>query len=240
MNRFFRGYLIAMLLAIAATPAPATAEEPAHVTYVPPPPGTVVTNQLAYLTGEAMHSQWRAVLSRAQAGTWQGAPTYQWYLSMYAIDGDTYRLKYRSPGNGGPFERLTMSGDQVTSGMLLRDASIVGTAELMQPGVQQLIVQWSPVAADCGSNTIVVFSATTSGKVVPAVSLENACALTATIVPGSGSALDSLRLSGPYYGENSGTCCPTKQKASATLLYRNGAWIQTPKYYPIAVGKFNP
>jgi hypothetical protein len=33
-------------------------------------------------------------------------------------------------------------------------------------------------------------------------------------------------------------CCPTKAKATAVLSYRNGKWIETPKYYALYPGAF--
>lgn len=217
------------------------AEEPPHPTYSPAPPGTVVQSQVVYLTGEAMHSQWRAVVSKSIAGNNATTAFYHWYLSIYAIDGDgTYRLKYRSPQDGGPLAPVTRVAGGGEMWFPIEDVKIAGTPELMAHGVQTLVVQSHSMAADCGEGTVTVFTANAQGKVVPAVSLQNGCDLSAKVLTGKSGALDALQLSGPYYAPNAAMCCPTKPKATATLQYANGTWSQTPKYYQAFVGAFPP
>ncbi|MEO7201865.1 MAG: hypothetical protein ABI431_04010, partial [Candidatus Tumulicola sp.] len=97
----------AALLALAALLClPVTAEEPPHPTFSPSAPGSVVQSQVVYLAGQAMHSQWRAVISKRIAGKSSGTTFYQWYLSIYQIDDTTYHLRYQSPRDGGPLSKL--------------------------------------------------------------------------------------------------------------------------------------
>ncbi|MHB8141631.1 MAG: hypothetical protein ACYDHD_10370 [Vulcanimicrobiaceae bacterium] len=218
---------------------PASAGEPAHVTFAPVPPGTVVTSKVVYLAGEAMHSQWRAVLSKRRLGAAYGQTFYQWYLSIYAISGATYHLRYQSPRDGAPLDRVTKADGSPAMWLPVQDASIVGAAELMQPGVQQLVFQSHQTGADCGTANITIFTADgKTGKVVPAVSIENSCELNATIVHGKRG--DAVQLTGPYYSPSAALCCPTKPKATATLRYRNGAWVETPKYFTLHPRRFSP
>ncbi|MBV8490749.1 MAG: hypothetical protein JO199_09505 [Candidatus Eremiobacteraeota bacterium] len=235
-----RGLLAGIVLAAGARFLPAGAGEPANYTLSPGPPGTIVENQVVYLTGEAMHGQWRAVVSKKAVGHGGGNTFYQWYLSIYAIDDTTYRLKYRSPGNGGPLSKV----EQVSGGdkmwFPIGDLHIVGAAELVQPGVQQLVVESHEMAADCGGATVSIFSASPGGQIVPAAVATNGCRLKASIVHGTGNVLDTLQLTGPFYAPNAALCCPTKADATAKLSYANGAWVEAPKYYPLSIGKFAP
>ncbi|HEY1429459.1 MAG TPA: hypothetical protein VGF18_07790 [Candidatus Tumulicola sp.] len=216
---------------------PAPAEEPPHVTFSPAAPGSVVQSQVVYLAGQAMHSQWRAVVSKRVAGKGSGVTFYQWYLSIYQIDDTTYRLRYQSPRDGGPLDKV----DKASGGDMwypLQSAQIVGSAMLMQPAVEQLIVSSHQTGADCGSANISVMTVTPSGKVVPAVTLQNSCDLRATVSRGSGSTPDALILNGPYYNATAPNCCPTKAKAVAVLRYRNGRWTETPKYFSFYPNSF--
>lgn len=223
-------FLIAGLL-------PAAPEEPAHVTFSPAPPGSSVQSQLVYLNGEAMHSQWRAVASKKLVGAANGYSFYQWYLSIYAIDEATYRLKYQSPANGGPLARVT----QVHGAKMwfpMQELRIVGAAELMQPATQQLVVQSHETGADCGAATVSVLTSNAVGQVAPAVSVQNGCELSASIVHGANG--DTIALSGPYYGPNAALCCPIKPHASATLRYADGKWSVKPNYFQLYPGRFPP
>jgi hypothetical protein len=233
--------LLLPLLAFAFVFVPAGAEEPPHPTFSPPPPGTVVQSQLVYLAGEAMHSQWRAVASKKLVGSGNGTNFYQWYLSIYAIDNTTYRLKYQSPANGGPLSKVTQASGGAKMWFPVQTLHIAGVGEFMQAGVQQLVVQSHEMAADCGAAVVTVFATNSNGGVVPAVSVRNGCDLKATVAhSSSGSVRDSIVLSGPYYNATAPMCCPTKPKAAAVLSYRNGTWTETPKYFPFYPGKFPP
>ena len=221
--------------------APLGAEEPAHPAYIPVPPGTVAQNQLFYPAGEAMHGQWRAVASKQTIGQGNGTTFYQWYLSIYAIDGTTYRLKYQSPANGGPLSKVTQASGGAKMWFPVQALQIAGAGEFEKAGVQQLVVTAHEMAADCGSATVTVLASGANGVIVPAVSVRNGCALKATIAHAkTAGARDSIVLSGPYYNATAPMCCPTKSKAAAVLSYRNGKWTETPKYYPFYAGKFAP
>jgi hypothetical protein len=223
--------MTAALFALAASLClPAPAEEPTHVTFSPPAPGSVVQSQVVYLSGQAMHSQWRGTISKRVAGKGSGSTFYQWYLSVYQIDNTTYHLRYQSPRDGGPLSKVEKSsgGDMWYP---LQSVQIVGPAQLMQPAVEQLIVSSHETGADCGSANVSVLMATPAGKVVPAVTLQNPCDLTVTVSRGHGSVPDALILSGPYYNATAPNCCPTKPKAIAVLRYRNKKWTETPKYF---------
>lgn len=210
--------------------------------FIPPPPGAIVQNALVYLSGQAMHSQWRAVVSRKALGTSGDYTFYQWYLSLYRIDpaSGNYKLAYQAPS---AHAKLLDVVEKVDSSMWFpyQSLEIVGPAELMHRGVQELVVAFHQTGADCGSANITVLRY--DGKreaVVPAVSIQNGCDLSAKIVPGAGGALDTLTLSGPYYGPNAPMCCATKPKASATLRYRNGRWTEAPAYYTLYADKYSP
>jgi hypothetical protein len=234
--RLFEALLASSTFVIAGL-LPAAPEEPAHVTFSPPPPGSAVQSQLIYLSGEAMHGQWRAVASKKLVGSANGNSFYQWYLSIYAIDEATYRLKYQSPANGGPLSVV----EQANGAKLwfpVQQLRIVGAAELMEPATQQLVVQSHEMAADCGASTVTVLTSNGGGQVVPAVSVRNGCELSASIVHGANG--DAVALSGPYYGRDAPLCCPTKTHASATLRYANGKWSVRPNYFSLYAGKFPP
>ncbi len=206
----------------------------------PEPPGTVVQSQRVDLSGEAMHSQWRAFASRKYLGSESGNKFYQWYLSIYAW-GDACAsrcaLKYQSPADGGPLSIVEQpEGSKIWFPM--QQLRIVGAGEFMQPAVQELVVQSHEMSADCGASTVTVFMATAAGKVVPAVSARNGCDLSASISHGKNG--DAISLSGPYYGPNAPMCCPTKPHATAMLNYKGGKWIETPNYYPLYAAKFPP
>jgi len=220
---------------------PAVAEEPPHPTFSPAPPGTVEQSQLVYLAGEAMHSQWRAVASKSVAGQGGGNAFYQWYLSIYAIDGTAYRLKYQSPANGGPLSKVTQAVGGAKMWFPIQSMQISGIGAFVKPAVQQLIVSSHEMGADCGSATVTVLGTNASGGVVPLVSVRNGCSLKATLAHASTpGARDAIVLSGPYYNATAPMCCPTKPKAAAVLAYRNGKWTETPKYFAFYVGKFPP
>jgi hypothetical protein len=234
MQRFRLGIVAcAALFALAST---AFAAEPPHFTYSPQPPGTIESSQVVYLAGQAMNSQWRGVVSKKLVGTSAGMPFYQWYLSIYAIDDTTYQLKYQSPGNGGPLDKLERTSD-ASMWYPLQSGEIVGAAQLMGPGIEQLVVSTHQAGADCGSADITIFTYDPKKqKVVPAATIENYCGLSAKIVHSSSG--DSLLLSGAYYNATAPTCCPTKPKASATLSYVNGACVMKPNYYKLYPNSF--
>lgn len=218
---------------------PGLGEEPAHFSYLPVPPGSVVASQVVYLAGESMHSQWRAVVSKARLGAAFGQTRYQWYLSIYQIGMTTYRLRYQSPRDGGPLSRVTKTTGSPAMWFPVQAASIAGVGALMAPAVEQVVIGSHETGADCGTAdvTILTFDEK-SAKVVPAVSVQNGCDLGARIVHENNE--DAVQLTGPYYAPSAPLCCPTKPKATAMLRYRNGAWVETPKYFRLYPRRFAP
>jgi hypothetical protein len=223
MKRLSPAAVIAAFILVAQ---PISAQQSMHASYAPAP-GTVVQNQNIKVGGGG---QWRGVISKKAVGTGDGETFYQWYLSIYRIDGDTYHLRYQSPRNGGPLDKLEKAqGAQMW--FPRQSAEIAGAAQLMGRGDEQLVVLSHQTGADCGSADLTVFRYdAASNKVVPAVTVENACDLTVKIVKEAGGTA-SLLLSGPYYNDSAPLCCPTKPKASATLKYANGKWVESPNYY---------
>ena len=227
----------ALAVTILVLSQPLRAEEPPHPSFVPAPPGSVVQSQVVYLAGQAMHSQWRGIISKKAVGSGDGETFYQWYVSIYQIDGTTYHLRHQSPANGGPLDKLEKA-QGANLWFPRQSAEIAGAAQLMGPGIEQLVVQTHQTGADCGSADLTVFRYDPkSNKVVPAVTVENGCDLNVKIVKGTnGDAY--LQLSGPYYNESAPMCCPTKPKATATLKYANGTWTESPRYYKFYPNSF--
>ena len=221
------GMLIALLVAAVV---PLKAEEPANYTYAPAPPGTIVQSQVVYLAGQAMHSQWRAVLSKKVVGQDKahGKSFYQWYLSIYQIDGTTYHLQYQSPRDGGPFQTVEQAHG-APMWFPAEDGKIVGGASLVQSGVENLVVQSTAVGADCGMAMVSVFGA--QGEHVKMLTkVQNPCGLSAAITHKT-SGLDTLTLTGPYYAKDAPLCCPTKAKVTTMLHFMDGRWMTTPAYF---------
>ncbi len=224
-----RGGLAATVLA-AALLVSARAAEPPHYTFSPQPPGEIVQSLLFYPAGEGMQSQWRALASRVHLS----GSAYQWHLSIYSIDYDTatYELKYESPRDGRPLPRVV----RTRAGFWepLQSLHIIGTAELSQPTVQDLVVQDHEAGADCGNATVTIFAYDpTAQRIRPVAYAGNGCALSATIehTPSG----DQIRLAGPYYASDAPLCCPTKEHATAYLRERNGKWIESPSYFALTV-----
>lgn len=206
-----------------------------HGAFLPPPPGTTAQNNTVYLNGERTNGQWRALASKKLVGSANGTQFYQWYLSIYAMQRGAYRLRYRSPGNGGPLSQVTQANG-MRMWFPVQALRIVGGAELARPGVQQLVVQSHEVGADCGSATVTVFAAGAGGSIAPAISISNPCELTATIAGDR----HSIVLRGPYYAANAPMCCPTKPHADAVLRFHSGAWMEVPNYYKLDPKRFSP
>ncbi len=222
MNRSHRvvAFVIVAALAVAAS---AHAQGPA---LVPAAPGTVVQSQTADLTPSAPGGPWRAVASKKVVGSGNGQTFYQWYLSVYAPRQSTFRLRYQSPANGGPLERVAQaSGAKMW--FPVQQLHIVGAAPLMGGGAAQLVVQSHEMAADCGSAAVTVLKAGSSDNVFRAVSVVNPCDLIAKI----GADHVSIELTGPYYDANAPMCCPTKNHATAVLRYNGVRWVETPSYF---------
>lgn len=231
MQRFCIAAVI--LTAVVAFAATARADEPRKYTYSPQPPGAIVQSQVFYPAGEAMHSQWRAVLSRKALGNDARTRTfYQWYLSIYAIDGTVYRLKYQSPKSPVPFATVERANG-ASLWFPVQDGSIAGVGELMGPGAQQVVVASHQMAADCGSGRVdVLFQDAAMQAIMPTLSIENGCDLAAKVITDSKGV--ALAVTGPYYGPNAPMCCPTKPKVTAVFRFvNNKGWVQSPKYFKV-------
>lgn len=212
----------------------ATAAVPHKVHYDLAPPGQVVQDQVAYLTGEAMHSAWHIVASRKMVGKQMGkTPAYQWYLSFYAPDGDDGgKLVYQLPG---PDHELLSRVTKAHGAPLYfpqQDVKIVGTGEFEQSGVQDIVVWDHQAGADCGSDDVTVFGANAKGQVEQRVHVQNGCSLSARIVKRG--ELSAVQLTGPYYSPKAPLCCPTRPKARALLAFSHGAWSMNPNYYIVS------
>lgn len=226
-----RRNLVLILAAAFAFTAVASADEPPNYTYSPQPPGTIVQSQVFYPAGEAMHSQWRAVLSRKAVGHDEKTTFYQWYLSIYAIDGTVYHLRYQSPKNPVPFDTVAKANG-ANLWFPVQDASIAGVGELMGPGVQQVVIASHQMAADCGSGRVdVLFQDAAMQMIIPTLSIENGCDLSAKLVTDSKGV--ALAVTGPYYGPHAAMCCPTKPKVTAIFRFTSKGWTQTPKYFEV-------
>ena len=168
-------------------------------------------------------TKWHADVSSVPVGHGNGRTFSQWTISIYRAQ----KIAYQSPRDGGPLTTVTKAKG---AEMWFPDqsASIVGAASLMGDSSQQLVVQSHETGADCGSATVTVFRyEKATEKVVPAVTVQNGCDLTASI---SGNVIE---LSGPYYGPKAALCCPTRAHATSTLVYRKGKWEEAPRYYPL-------
>src|SRR5947209_14054306 len=93
----FRVAVLAVSVGLISPAAPLTAAEPRHPVFMPAAPGVMVKSQLFYPAGEAMHSQWRAVMTKELVGKGSTQSFYQYYLSIYQLNGNTYKLRYQSP-----------------------------------------------------------------------------------------------------------------------------------------------
>lgn len=212
-----RGYLIALLLA-------------AFPVLAPPPPGHVVQNVTAYLSGDGMSSRWQVVTSKTLAGKAMGkTPVYQWTLSIYSPpDGPKARLAFRSPG----LSDLIPTVQRAPNAQMyfpVEDVKIAGTGQLERPAVDDVVIVTHAVGADCGTATVSILGTDPNGDVMVRRQVSNYCDLKAQVVRDG--KLDAVRLSGAYYAHNSPVCCPAKAHVSAMLRYRNGQWTVTPAYF---------
>ena len=197
------------------------------------PPGQVVQDTAAYLTGEGMNSAWHVVASRKMIGKQMGkTPVYQWYLSFYAPAQNGGKLVYQLPNEGHELLSRVTKAHGAPLYFPQQDLKIVGAAEFEKSGVEQVVVWDHQSGADCGAADVTVFGANAKGQVEQSVHVENGCSLEAKIVKHGN--LSAVHLSGPYYGPKAPMCCPTEPKASATLAYANGAWSVNPNYYIIS------
>ncbi len=113
-------------------------------------------------------------------GSDKGRNLYQWYLSIYALRRGAYRLRYQSPGNGGPLSRVTRANG-VKLWFPTQEIDIVGAAALMHRRTQELVVASHETGADCGGATVTVLAAKPGDSVGPVLSVENPCDLNAKV-----------------------------------------------------------
>lgn len=197
------------------------------------PPGAIVQDVVAYLSGEAMNSAWRVVISRKLVGRQMGKdPAYQYYISFYAPGPRGYRLAYQLPNGSGVLLSRVRKAHGAQLYFPYQNVHIVGTGEFERSGVQDVVIASKEFAADCGTADVTVFGANGSLQVQQRVHVSNSCQLQAAIVR-SGQR-NAIRLTGPYYNSSAPMCCPTKPHARATLAYKRGAWQVNPNYYIIS------
>lgn len=222
---------IVAIFALSATLAGAGAT--AAVPYNNPPPGKVVQDVVAYLSGEAMNSKWHVVSSKVLVGKQYGKENaYQWYLSIYRQAGNGWQLAFRSPGAGNSLVTKVEKAKGAQLYFPLQDFKIVGVGELERPAIQDVVVWMHNTGADCGATTVGVLGTNnTSEQVTTKLTVVNGCDLQASIMKRG--ALQAVSLIGPYYGPKAAMCCPTKNKATAILSGVNGKWSVTPKYFTI-------
>jgi hypothetical protein len=219
---------LAVTIVLAFCAAGIVARASTSVNFMPPPPGSTVESSGVAFNGQRAKDAWRAIIDRELVGSGGGRNFYQWYLSIYELRRGAYRLRYQSPRNGGPLSRV----EQAVGAKMwfpIQEAHIVGTAQLMGRGAQQVVVQSHEMAADCGSAKVTVLANAPGGTVAPSVTVGNPCELSAKI-RGDGAAIE---LTGPFYGPKAPLCCPTKPNATAVLRYVDGKWSESPDYFKI-------
>ncbi len=221
---------LTIVVAVALSLCGGVAQAAAGIGWVPPLPGSVVQSEYVAFNGESSENRSRAVVSKKLVSSANGQDFYQWYLSIYAFRRAAYRLRYQSPGNGGPLERIAKAHG-ARMWFPVQELRIVGAAALMRPGVEQLIVASHEMAADCGSAAVTIFASGPGGSIVPVALVENPCELAAAVIRGANG--DAIELRGPYYGPKAPLCCPTNTHASATLRYRDGKWVESPSYFKV-------
>jgi hypothetical protein len=219
--------VVSRALLALCVPLAAAAQMPPY-SFLPAPPGDIVKSESVAFNGNGANDRWDAVVSKKYLGKGNGHTFYQWYISIYSLRRGAYRLRYESPGNGGPLSTVTQANG-AKMWFPVADVKIVGAASLMQKRVQLLVVQSHEMAADCGSATVTVFGTKPGSTVGPVATITNSCDLSAKI----GADGASLELTGPYYAANAPLCCPTKPAVTAVLRYVDGKWTESPNYFKV-------
>jgi len=140
-------------LALAVAAAALSAGAADRLPLQPAPPGTIVQNVTAYLAGDGMNSRYSVVASRASLGR-PGRPKHtQWYLSVYAQDGDVLKRIYQSPGKRDPFGLVPAveKGHGTQMYFPQESVQVAGAAELMEAARHQAVIGVDAAAAECGS-----------------------------------------------------------------------------------------
>jgi len=205
----------------------ASAQMPPY-SFLPAPPGEIVQNESIAFNGPNANDRWDAVVSKKYLGKGNGRTFYQWYLSVYSLRRGAFRLRYESPGNGGPLSPVAQANG-AKAWFPVQEVKLVGAASLIQRRVQLLVVQSHETGADCGTATVTIFGTKPGSTVGPIATITNSCDLAAKISADGA----SLELTGPYYAGNAPLCCPTKANATATLRYVDGKWVESPSYFKI-------
>ncbi len=239
---------LALLLAACGQPHPASTSpqdaqpakssapmrvNPAKVplsTLSPAPPGTVKKVLYAKMTGKGPDQIVVYSLVTLSKPT-PNAPAFtQPYLTIYSYTAGRWTAVFQSPGSGKAAGAL-IAGQSSRMPFPMR-FGLVGAADLMGNGRQQLVASFWSTGADCGSTDVDVL-AYLHGKYRISLNASNFCGLGATI---SGS---MLVLSGGYYGPTSAMCCPTIQNARATVRYDKATrtWQEQPNYFSVQTNK---
>lgn len=199
-------------------------------TLSPAPPGTVQKVLYAKMTGKGPDQIVVYSLVTLSKPT-PNAPAFtQPYLTIYSYTAGRWTSVFQSPGSGKAAGALIAGqSSRVPFPMKFH---LVGVADLMGNGRQQLVTTFWSTGADCGSANADVL-AYQDGRYQISFSAGNFCGLGAEI---SGS---KLVLSGAYYGPTSAMCCPTIQNAQAIVQYdkTTGAWQEQPNYFPVQTNK---
>jgi hypothetical protein len=218
---------IASVAAAFCCLAPASAQLPPY-TSLPAPPGDVVQRENVTFSGSRPTDRWNVVVSKRFLGRGGGRSFYQWYIAIYALSRGMWRLRYESPGNGGPLTKVTQANG-ANMWFPVQEAKIVGSAPLIERRVQMLVVQSHEMAADCGSAAVTIFGTNGGNTARPVATVTNPCDLSVRI----GTDGTSLELTGPYYAANAPLCCPTKTHAEAVLRYSEHRWVVSPPYFKV-------
>jgi hypothetical protein len=210
-------------LALAAALLAAAPSAPRLPRFSPQPPGTVVQDTVAYLSGQAMNSKWHVIASKKGR---------QWYLSVYApAYGDVAHLAFQSPGNSGLLAKVVKPKGSPLY-FPFQELKVVGAAQLEQPAVEDAVIWLHESGADCGAATVAILGADRNMHVRIRKQISNYCSLDAAIVKESD--LSAVRLRGPYYTATSAVCCPAKPRATALLRGKGGRWNLSPPLFPPA------
>lgn len=197
----------------------------------------VLAQKMHVVLGPGRGTKYVAMVWHEPLGTERGsAPRFQPEFVLYRADGFGKGLApvYRSPIRGDSLQLVPeMQPIPNTPGVWMPgyvDVRIVGSAQLMGPGENQLVVRIYSSAADCGAATVHVLAVGPGDRLHDVVRAENYCSLEAALQP------PGIALKGPYYDPNAPLCCPTKNKATALLRYdrKSGKWLIAPQYFRLS------
>jgi len=194
----------------------------------PSPPGYVVQDMTAYLSGEAMNSRYRVVVSRLRMTNSDWQP----YLTIYAQRGAGISQIYQSPSKHDALGLVPRRMKMPAGGPFLPtvDLRLIGRGEFMGSGREQALVLVHEASADCGSATLSILRSDPGpGSIRLVAQVSNPCDLSAKIVG------HTIVLTGPYYNTTAPLCCPTQANARAILTYGKDRWTMHPAYFKLSV-----